>query len=113
MRTPDCGLGKWAVGPGSLFHGWVLWYSRAIRDQIVLHQGKADLNGVLWRVGVNGGAPERLSSLRLLHSPVNGQSGPRPPDFFDVSKNGRHLAFIAHDVLQANLSMLERAGTRP
>jgi hypothetical protein len=77
---------------------------------MVLQEGKADLNSILWKVDGNGRGPERLSTLRMIYSFVCGPAGPRPPDFFDRSRDGRYLAFNVQEVLQANIGMIENTG---
>jgi len=107
----DSKAGVWVEEPGSpprqVFRGWVTWYTRGATSGIVLQEGKPDLNSVLWRVGWDGGELRRVAELRMVFSTTNGSSGPRPHDFFDISPDGRSLAFNVQDVLQANIGMLE------
>ncbi len=110
-REGDSTAGLWVEDFGSpprqLFRGWVKWYACGLKGEIVFQEGKSDLNGILWKVGWDGRGLERLAGLRLVYSYVNGPSGPRPPDFFDISPDGRHLAFNEQEVLQANIGMIE------
>jgi hypothetical protein len=116
-REGDASAGLWVEAFGSpprqVFRGWVIWYTRGPGDEIVVQEGKPDLNGVLWKVGWDGRKPERLSGLRLHYSYVNGPSGPRAPDFFDIAPDGRHLAFNVQEVLQANIGLIESGSPSP
>ena len=65
------------------------------------------MNAVAWRVGWNGQGLTRLSSVRQYYNYWNPPGAARPAVFFDVSPDGRHLAFNTQEVLQANIGMLE------
>jgi eukaryotic-like serine/threonine-protein kinase len=87
-----------------VFRGWITWYSRGPNNWIYFIQGKADAKGVLWKIDWSGHGLTRV--------PV---SIPLPFDYwfsdpftqFDISPDGRHLAFNTQEVLQANIGMLE------
>jgi len=100
--------GVWAFDrngpPRQIFRGWVLWYAWGPSNEIYLVQAKPDLQGVLWKVDRSG--------RDLTRVPV---SIPLPFDYwyvvpntqFDISPDGRRLAFTTQQVLQANIGMLE------
>lgn len=108
MQEDDPRAGLWVFdlnkSPRQVFRGWVVWYARGPRNEIYLIQGKPDLEGVLWKVDWDGHS--------LTRAPV---SIPLPFHYwfdspftqFDISPDGRHLAFNAQAVLQANIGMLE------
>ncbi len=108
MREDDPHAGLWVLdhkGPArQIFHGWLSWYATGPKNQIYLIQGKADMNGVLWKVDWSG------HGLTRVPVPI-----PLPFDYwfpfpftqFDISPTGQHLAFTTQEVLQANIGMLE------
>jgi len=95
--------------PRQIFRGWVIWYACGRKDEVYILEGKPDLNGVLWRVGWNGQGLTRTSTtIPLVYTywillPRNSQ------EYFDVSPDGRYLAYNAQGVLQANIGMIENA----
>jgi Tol biopolymer transport system component len=104
----DPRTGVWVVDrngpPRQIFRGWIAWYAWGPGNEIYLVQSKPDLQSVLWKVDKNGHDLTRI--------PV---SIPLPFDYwyvvpqtqFDISPDGRRLAFTAQQVLQANIGMLE------
>jgi len=109
---PDQGL--WVDDLGSparqLFRGWVGWYVRGAGGKIYFLEGRPDLNGVVWKVGWDGEGLTRLSTLRHFYNYWDPLDATRAlQGFFDVSPDGRYLAFDSQEVLQANIGMLERA----
>jgi Tol biopolymer transport system component len=95
--------------PRQIFRGWVIWYARGPKDEVYLLEGKPDLNGVLWRVRWNGEGLTRTSTtIRLVYSYWILLSR-NTQEYFDVSPDGRHIAYNAQGVLQANIGMIENA----
>jgi Tol biopolymer transport system component len=102
---PDSGLWVFDLNkePRQIFRGWAVWFALA-KNEIYLIQGKADQQGVLWKVDWSG--------RDLTRVPL---TVPLPFDYwfdvpftqFDVSPDGRHVAFNTQAVLQANIGMLE------
>ena len=92
--------------PRQIFPGWVTWYARGPNGLIWLQEGKPDLNGVLWKVGWGGQGLTRHSTIRRAYSYWNPTAGDAQ-SFFDVSPDGRHLAFDTQEVLQANIGMID------
>jgi hypothetical protein len=100
--------GVWAFDrngpPRQIFRGWVLWYTWGPGNEIYLVQAKPDLQGVLWKVDRSGRDLTRIAV-----------SLPLPFDYwyvvpmieFDISPDGRRLAFTTQQVLQANIGMIE------
>ena len=110
-RENDPNAGLWVDDfkspPRQIFRGWVLWYAGGSKDGIYLLEGKPDMTGVRWKVGWNGQGLTRTSqTIRLVYSYwILGQSNSQ--DYFDVAPDGRHMAFNAQGVLQANIGMIE------
>jgi Tol biopolymer transport system component len=90
--------------PRQIFHGWIAWFAWGPGNEIYVVQAKPDLQGVLWKVDRSG---RDLTSI-----PV---SIPLPFDYwyvvpamqFDISPDGRRLAVMVQQVLQANIGMLD------
>jgi serine/threonine protein kinase len=93
--------------PRQVFRGWVLSYARGPGDTIYLLEGKADMTGVLWKVGWDGKGLARLPSTVPLIFSYWTQMPRVPSEYFDVSPDGRHVAIDAQGVLQANIGMIE------
>jgi hypothetical protein len=108
MQEVDPRAGVWVFdrngSPRQVFSGWVTWYTGGPDNEIYLIQAKPDLEGVLRKVDRSG--------RDLTRVPV---SIPLPFDYwyvvpgtqFDISPDGRHLAFTMQQVLQANIGLLE------
>lgn len=58
MQEDDPHAGLWVLdhkGPTrQIFHGWLTWFTNGPKNQIYFIQGKADMNGVLWKVDWSG-----------------------------------------------------------
>jgi Tol biopolymer transport system component len=106
-QEDDPHAGLWVYDrnkPRQIFRGWITWYARGPKDQIYLIQGKADTKGVLWRVDWSGHGLTRVPVSIPLAFHYWFDS---PFTQFDISPDGRHLAFNTQEVLQANIGMLE------
>ncbi len=89
--------------PQQVFRGWVCYLARAPGGKLAILAGSSDLQGSLWTADWNGQHLKRLpQNMPLLYD-----------YFFDawnvisLSPNGRDLAFLYDDALQANLGMIE------
>jgi len=102
--------GLWVEGsktpPRQLFHGWVLGYARGPGNEIVLREGKADLDGFLWKVGWDGQGLTRLRSIRMVYSYWATSNG-LGQNYIDVSPDGRRVVTGSLGVQQANIGMIE------
>jgi Tol biopolymer transport system component len=109
-RENDPLAGLWVEdlesSPQQVFHGWVMWYARGPGDEIFFLEGKADLQGVLWKVGWNGRGLTRVATRRLVYSYWAGANG-LGQNYLDVSPDGRHVVFESQEVQQANIGMIE------
>ncbi|MBV8673916.1 MAG: PD40 domain-containing protein [Acidobacteriaceae bacterium] len=90
--------------PHQVFRGWVTWCAWGPGDEIYVIQAKPDLEGALWRIDRGG--------RHLTRIPVNiplpfDYWYPVPQTQFDVSPDGRRIAFTTQQVLQADIGMLE------
>src|SRR5690348_4479072 len=109
-NDPNAGLwvSDFKNPPRQVFHGWAAWYARAPNNEIYVLERKPDLSGVLWKVGWDGKGLTRIpTSVPLPRLSYWVQPAQNPQDFFDVSPDGRHLAWSAQAVLQANIGMIE------
>jgi hypothetical protein len=109
-KENDPNAGVWVYDlkgqPRQVFHGWVIWYTVGAGDEIYLLEGKADLSGALWKVGWNGKGLVRIgASIPILYNPSYQRSS--VGNQFDVSPDGRHLAFQTQPVLEENIGMIE------
>jgi eukaryotic-like serine/threonine-protein kinase len=106
----DANSGLWADDfknpPRKVFRGWVVWFARGPGNQIYLLEGKPDLNGVLCKVGWDGQGLTRtaatipiLYNLNYKHTILENQ--------FDVSPDGRHVAFQQEQILEEHIGMIE------
>jgi hypothetical protein len=82
-----------------------MWYARGPGDEIFVLEGKADLQGVLWKVGWDGRGLTRVATRRLVYSCWAGAKG-RGQNYLDVSPDGRHVVFESQEVQQANIGMI-------
>jgi len=105
-NDPNAGL--WVVSPKSpprqIFRGWVAWYARGPNNEIYLVQGKADLNGILWKVDWNGQGLIRVPVTLPLQFEY---WYTLPFTDFDISPDGQHVAFVTEQGPQANIGMIE------
>jgi Tol biopolymer transport system component len=107
-REDDPHAGLWLFDgqgpPHRVFPGWVAGYNRGSDGQIYVVQGKADMQGVLWKLDWSGHGLTRVPvSVPLAHDYWFDQ----PWIIFDVSPDGHHIAFMTQEVLQANIGMLD------
>jgi eukaryotic-like serine/threonine-protein kinase len=93
--------------PRQIFRGWVdRWVARGPNNEIYFFEGKPDLTEVLCKVNLDGKALTRTPVIiPMVHSywddPVQDSL-----DTFDVSPDGRYLAFEKQTVLGANIGMI-------
>jgi Tol biopolymer transport system component len=107
----DPNAGIWVTDfkapPRQIFRGWVVFFARGPNNQIYALEGKADLIGMLWQVGWDGqGLRRNAATIPLAYSywiliELEAQA------YFDISPDGKHLAFDSQGVLQANIGMIE------
>jgi len=100
--------GLWVYPPGGsarqVFRGWVAGFAWVNTEELIVVEGKPDLNGVVWRVWADGRPPARLPvtvnvayNFRIL----------QPILWFDAHPDGRRLVWSAHEVLEADIGMIE------
>ena len=87
-----------------LFRGWVIFFAWAGAGQLFVLEGKPDLNGLLWRVGLEGSRPERPSASLVLRRDFYGSS---PLLRFDVHPDHRRIVVEALELNEADLGMIE------
>ena len=93
--------------PRQIFRGWVDGgIARGPRDEIYFLKGEPDLNAVLCKLDVNGaGFTSTSVIIPMIHS-YWVDPAQNPQDRFDVSVDGRYLAFEKQSVLSANIGMI-------
>ena len=89
-----------------VFRGWVLWFARGPENRIYLLQGKPDLKGVLWKVGWDGKGLEQIPATIPIVRSYWVDPAQNPQDYFDVSPDGRDVAFEKQTILSANIGMI-------
>ncbi len=98
----------WVYPPGGsarqVFRGWVAGFAWVNAEELIVVEGKPDLNGAVWRVWADGRPPARLPvtlsvayNFRIL----------QPIVWFDAHPDGRRLVVSAHEVLEADITMVE------
>jgi Tol biopolymer transport system component len=107
-REDDLRAGLWVFdrnGPQrQIFRGWVTWYMWTPKNEIYLIEAKADMKGVLWKLDRSGHGLTRIPG-----------SIPLPFDYwfnvpftqFDISPDGRYMAYMIQEAPQANIGMLD------
>lgn len=106
-RADDPQAGLWldefSGQPRLLFRGWVVWHSWTGQEELLVLEGKPDLNGVLWRVRPDGSRTRLAATLRLLHTYWISL----PYTRFDASPDGRRMVTEALEVHDADIGMME------
>ncbi len=92
--------------PRQAYRGWVVNLDTASRHGVYFITGSPDMNGALWKVNWDGSGLTRLRGhIPLIYS-INYQHS----DFlayFDVSPDGKKVAFPIDRMLSENIGMLE------
>jgi Tol biopolymer transport system component len=108
-KADDPNAGLWVDDfknpPRQIFRGWVIFFALRPGNKIYFLEGKPDLNADLWRVDWNGQDLVRTRwNVRGLYNFTYRHNIVSP---FDVSPDGRYLAFDTEQVLEKNIGMLE------
>jgi Tol biopolymer transport system component len=110
-RENDLAAGLWVDDfknpPRQVFRGWVDSCARGSDGEMFFIEGKPDLRGVLWKVGWNGQGLERAAATIPLIQDYMQDPVRAPGDYFGVSPDGFHVAFMTQTVLGANIGMIE------
>ncbi|HEV2422489.1 MAG TPA: LpqB family beta-propeller domain-containing protein [Candidatus Acidoferrales bacterium] len=111
-RDQDPNAGLWVTDfknpPRQIFRGWVVWFARGPKNRLYLLEGEPDLNGVLQSVDWDGRNLERTSVLLPMTYSYWTDPSEDPQVFFDISPDGRYIAFMKQTVLSANVGMVTR-----
>jgi hypothetical protein len=103
----DAAAGIWIYDPAGkqqqVFRGWAAFYAWAGPDELLILEGKPDLNGILWRVRLDGSPKVNAGSIRVIYSYWYNILLTR----FDVHPDGRRIVAEALELNQADLSMIE------
>ncbi len=110
-RENDPAAGLWVDDfknpPRQVFRGWVDSCARGSDGEMYFIEGKPDLSGVLWKVGWNGQGLERTAATIPMIQDYMQDPARAPGDYFGVSPDGRHVAFMTQTVLGANIGMIQ------
>ena len=109
-RDGDPNAGLWVTDfknpPRQIFRGWIIWFARGPQNRLYILQGKPDLTGVLQSVGWDGRDVERTSVTVPLIDSYWTDPSQDPQVNFDISPDGRYVAFSKQTVLSANIGMI-------
>jgi hypothetical protein len=86
-----------------VFRGWVAFYCWAGANELLVLEGKPDLNARLLRVRLDGSQEDTGASIRLIYSYWHNF----PITRFDVHPDGRRIVTEGIELHQADLSMIE------
>ena len=105
-RSSDEGLwiGTLKGDRRQLFHGWVVSFAWLGPDQLVVLEGRPNLQGVLSRVDLQGRRTVALTGVGLIRSEVESVIG---AIHFDVSPDGRSIAIETLESLQADIGLID------
>ncbi len=93
--------------PRQLFRGWLIWYAWVNSGELLVVEGKPELQGVLWRVRSAGSPP-----IRALAAPVPLYyyywASPGPAiRWFDVHPDGRRIIGSFLETREADIGIIE------
>jgi Tol biopolymer transport system component len=86
-----------------IFRGWVVGFAWASSSEVLVLEGKADFQGVLWRVETDGGQQVLLSGVPLFRRHTSANTIVR----FDVHPDGRRIVIEALEFFEADIGMIE------
>jgi hypothetical protein len=86
-----------------VFGGWVAFYDWASPNELLVLEGKPDLQAKLWRLRIDGSKEAGGASIRLIYSYWHNL----PVTRFDVHPDGRRIVTEGIELHQADLSMIE------
>jgi Tol biopolymer transport system component len=85
------------------FHGWAAFFAWAGPDELLILEGKPDLNAILWRVRLDGSPNVKTGSIRLIYSYWHNVLTTR----FDVHPDGSRIVSEALELHQADISLID------
>ncbi len=105
-RSSDDGLWVGTVQGDrrQVFRGWVVSFAWLGSDQLVVLEGRPDLQGVLSRIDLEGRRTVALAGVGLFRSEVESAIG---AIHFDVSPDGRSIAIETLESLQADIGLID------
>jgi Tol biopolymer transport system component len=86
-----------------VFHGWVASFRWAGVNELLVLEGKPDLNASLWRVRLDDSSKVRVDSMPLIYSFWHIVLTTR----FDIHPDGKRLASEGVELHQADISLIE------
>ena len=105
-RSSDAGLwiGTLQGDRRQVFRGWVVSFAWLGSDQVVVLEGRPDLEGVLSRIDLEGRRTVALTGVGLFRSAVESAIG---AIHFDVSPDGHSIAIETLESLQADIGLID------
>jgi hypothetical protein len=105
-KLDTSGLDDLKGAPRQVFRGWVIWHARGPGNGVYFLEGSPDSNTSVWKVDLNGqGLLRTTESIPMLYN--FNYERTNTYNQFDVSPDGRHLAFQTQRVLEENIGMIE------
>jgi eukaryotic-like serine/threonine-protein kinase len=110
QQENDPAAGIWVTdfktAPRQVYRGWVDSFAVDAQNEIFIVKSKADLNGELWKVKLDGSGLSRFPGvIPLLYNPNYLHSAAW--NQMDVSPDGRRIVFESQQVLQENIGIID------
>jgi len=110
QQENDPAAGIWVTDfktpPRQVYRGWVQSFAVDPQNEIFMVKSKADLNGELWKVKLDGSGLSRLPGvIPLLYNPNYFHSAAW--NQMDVSPDGGRVVFQSQQVLQENIGIID------
>ena len=110
QQENDPAAGIWVTdfktAPRQVYRGWVQCFAVDAQNEIFMVKSKADLNGELWKVKLDGSGLSRFPGvIPLLYNPNYLHSATW--NQIDVSPDGRRIVFESQLVLQENIGIID------
>jgi len=113
-QADDSEAGVWVYdshggSPRQVFCGWVTSYAWTGADEMFVLGGKPNLDGIVWRVRLDGSPPVRTRTvLRLNLALTDASSNPTAAySTFDVHPGRRRIVTEAFRFQESDISMIE------
>src|SRR5262249_29974274 len=106
-KQNDAAAGVWVYDINGkrqqVFQGWVPYYAWVGTQELLILEARPDLNGILWRVRLDGSTPMNIGSVPIIYSYWH----PNPRAQFDVHPDGQRIVIEAFELHQADISMID------
>ncbi len=115
-QADDPEAGVWVYdshggSPRQVFHGWVTSYAWTGADELFLLEGKPNLDGVVWRVHLDGSSPVHTRTVLpltfALTTDVSSNPAAASYSKFDVDPHRQRIVTEAFRFQESDISMIE------